>query len=58
MSDNVIDWYDCSGKPDGNYVHPSDPTKFITCVAEKIAYERSCPPGTRYDPDTDTCIPM
>ena len=28
---NDIDYYDCTGKNDGNYIHPFDCTKFITC---------------------------
>ncbi len=58
MSDELIDWYDCSRKEDGNYPHPTDPTKYISCVAKRYAYERNCPPGTRYDPASDSCIQM
>jgi hypothetical protein len=36
-----IDWYDCSGKRDGNYVHPSDCTRFISCSGS-VASERDC----------------
>jgi len=36
-----IDWYDCSGKQDGNYVHPNDCTRFISCSGS-IASERDC----------------
>jgi len=28
---NDIDYYNCSGKPDGNYVHPFDCTRFMVC---------------------------
>lgn len=38
-----VNFYDCTGKPDGNYIHPTDCTKFISCVAGKYAYERDCP---------------
>jgi len=34
--------YDCSGREDGNYIHPSDCTKFMSCVAQQHAYERDC----------------
>lgn len=36
------DYYSCIGKPDGNYIHPTDCTKFISCVAGEYAYERNC----------------
>ena len=36
-----IDWLDCSGKPNGNYQHPHDCTRFITCV-DGIAWEHDC----------------
>ena len=51
-----VDWFDCSDKADGNYPHPSDPRKFMSCVAQTHAYERSCPEGFTYDPDTDSCV--
>ncbi len=28
---NDINYYDCTGRNDGNYIHPFDCTKFITC---------------------------
>lgn len=31
-ADGPVDFYDCTGKPDGNYVHPFDCTKFISCA--------------------------
>jgi hypothetical protein len=46
----------CVGKGDGNYSHPSDPNKFISCVAETYAYERACPAGYTYDPGSDLCV--
>ncbi|ODM87246.1 putative chitinase 3, partial [Orchesella cincta] len=50
-----VDWYDCKGKPDANYVHPYDCTKFMTCVAQFYAYERDCVVGLHYDPANDRC---
>ncbi|GIG55629.1 hypothetical protein Lfu02_00010 [Longispora fulva] len=47
--------YDCTGHADGNYVHPDDCTKFISCVAEKYAYEMDCPAGLHYHHPTDRC---
>ncbi|MDX3538482.1 hypothetical protein PV721_29880 [Streptomyces sp. MB09-01] len=38
----LVDFYDCRGKPDGNYIHPYDCTKFMSCVAGQYAYERNC----------------
>jgi len=40
--DREVDWYNCAGKSDGNYIHPFDCTKFMSCVAQKHAYERNC----------------
>jgi len=40
-SEQPVDWYDCSGKDLGNYNHPHDCTKFMTC-APAGAYERDC----------------
>jgi len=34
--------YDCSNKDDGNYIHPNDCTKFMSCVGHQIAYEMDC----------------
>ena len=62
--DAHVDWYDCSGKADGNYPHPYECTKFMSCVAQEYAYERNCavcaydpvrcPNGrTHYDPASD-----
>ncbi|WP_431045718.1 chitin binding peritrophin-A domain-containing protein [Streptomyces sp. P1-3] len=39
-------WYDCSGHPNGDYLHPTDETKFITCANGRHAYERDC--GVRH----------
>lgn len=38
----LVPWYSCAGKLDGNYIHPWDCTKFMSCVAEINAYERNC----------------
>lgn len=35
------DFYDCSDKPDGNYYHPADCTRFVSCSGG-IASERDC----------------
>ena len=40
--DRLVDWYDCSEREDGNYIHPNDCTKFMSCVARQHAYERNC----------------
>lgn len=34
--------YDCSGKADGNYPHPTKCTHFVACVAQEYAYEMVC----------------
>lgn len=47
--------YNCSGLPDGNYQHPTNCSKFISCVAGEYAYEMDCPAGLHYDPSTDQC---
>jgi hypothetical protein len=64
---NAADYYDCTGKPDGNYIHPTDCTKFMSCVAQTHAYERDCatchyhpidcPTGkTHYHEPSDACL--
>ena len=60
-----FDSFDCSGKKDGNYQIPSDPTKFISCSGG-IASVRDCAPcntpgrcingRTVYTPDVDACL--
>jgi Chitin binding Peritrophin-A domain len=37
-----IDYYDCSGKPNGNYLHPFDCTRFIMCTEGRAA-DMACP---------------
>ncbi|XP_021943297.1 uncharacterized protein LOC110841905 isoform X2 [Folsomia candida] len=37
-----IDYYDCSGKPNGTYVHPTDCTRFIMC-SNGYASDMACP---------------
>ena len=37
-----IDYFDCTGKADGNYPHPSDCTRFITCHNGRAA-DIACP---------------
>ncbi|XP_035701863.1 uncharacterized protein LOC118433737 [Folsomia candida] len=62
-----VDYYDCSGKENGLYLHPNDCTRFITCIDSRAA-DFSCPPcdltnssGCRgsqylvYDVDKHTC---
>ncbi len=46
----------CATKADGNYAHPDDPTKFISCVAQTHGYERRCPQGYTYDEASDSCV--
>jgi len=41
LEEHPIDWYDCSGKGDGNYLHPTDCTRFISCSGG-IASQRDC----------------
>ncbi|MFJ3818129.1 chitin binding peritrophin-A domain-containing protein [Streptomyces sp. NPDC090056] len=66
-SSRQVDFYSCAGKPDGNYIHPTDCTKFISCVAQQYAYERdcaachpnpdNCPNGKlHYDAASDACL--
>ncbi|WP_392900902.1 chitin binding peritrophin-A domain-containing protein [Streptomyces sp. LN699] len=31
----TADFYSCADKADGNYIHPTDCTKFISCVAQQ-----------------------
>jgi len=63
----LVENYSCAGKADGNYIHPSDCTKFMSCVAQTYAYERDCaschvnptdcPNGkTHYDHPSDACL--
>lgn len=63
---DFVDYYDCSGKPNGNYYHPDDCTKFITC-SNGYASERNCaacnpgdprcPEGrTNFDEPSDACL--
>jgi len=63
----LVDNYSCAGKEDGNYIHPTDCTKFMSCVAQTYAYERDCatchvhptdcPNGkTHYDHPSDACL--
>ncbi|MFG1795827.1 carbohydrate-binding module family 14 protein [Nocardia sp. NPDC049149] len=63
----LVDFYDCTGKPDGNYIHPFDCTKFITCEGQVRAYEMycadchvnpdNCPHGRlHYDHGQDACL--
>ncbi len=65
-ADEKIHFYDCTGKQDGNYTHPFDCTRFISCVGGADAYERDCPiclidstncPKGRlhYQASTDSC---
>ncbi|WP_194819873.1 chitin binding peritrophin-A domain-containing protein [Nocardia sp. XZ_19_385] len=62
-----VDFFDCTGKPDGNYVHPHDCTMFMSCVAGQYAYERmsadchvdpdNCPTGRlHYDHAQNACL--
>lgn len=37
-----VDYYDCSAKPDGNYLHPTDCTRYIVC-ANGTAHDMACP---------------
>lgn len=38
---DFIDWYNCKGVTNGNYYHPCDCHKFITC-SNGYASERNC----------------
>ncbi|XP_033113930.1 neurogenic locus notch homolog protein 1-like [Anneissia japonica] len=46
----------CTGKPDGNYPHPRDCTKFIFC-SSGFGYSRSCGEGMTYNSRTKRCEP-
>jgi hypothetical protein len=46
-----IDYYDCSGKPDGKYIHPSDCTRYIMCMNGRAA-DMACPDC---DPNNSQC---
>ncbi|MCY0924047.1 carbohydrate-binding module family 14 protein [Streptomyces sp. H27-G5] len=53
--------FSCEGRADGNYPHPSNPTKFMACVAQEYAYEQSCFPSyqgemTYYVASVDACL--
>lgn len=37
--------YDCSGKADGNYPHPTKCDHYVACVAGRHAYEMPCAMG-------------
>jgi len=39
---DFIDYYDCSGKENGNYIHPTDCTRFIIC-SNTHASDMACP---------------
>jgi hypothetical protein len=65
--DNV-DYYDCTEKPDGNYIHPTDCSRYITCSSGHAA-DKACPdcdpanvagcqdsPYMFYDGATDRCV--
>jgi len=43
QEEHPIDWYDCKGQRDGNYLHPTDCTRFISCSGG-IASQRDCGP--------------
>ncbi|CAL8134208.1 unnamed protein product [Orchesella dallaii] len=66
QEEHDIQWYNCAGKPEGNYEHPSDCTRFISCSGE-IASQRDCancnvdpvrcPEGrTVYNASVDACL--
>ncbi|CAL8091916.1 unnamed protein product [Orchesella dallaii] len=66
QEEHPIGWYNCAGKPDGNYEHPSDCTRFISCSGG-IASQRDCadchidavrcPEGrTVYNASVDACL--
>ena len=37
-----VDYYDCTGKANGNYIHPTDCTRFIKCQ-DGQATDMACP---------------
>jgi Chitin binding Peritrophin-A domain len=57
--------YSCEGKDDGNYIHPTDCRKFISCTNERAAEMdcaichidlTTCPTGRLYyNSPTDSC---
>lgn len=48
MSDNSrenipdVDYFDCSDKPDGTHIHPTDCTRYIQCGNGR-AFDMACP---------------
>ena len=44
----------CTGKADGNYYHPTNCTKFVSC-ASTHTYVTDCPAGLHYRKDNDAC---
>jgi len=45
---------ECVGKPDGNYPHPTNCTKFITCSNQR-KYEMNCPHGLHFNSNLLMC---
>jgi len=39
---NFIRWFDCTGLSNGDYPHPVEPTRFVTCVDGVYAWESEC----------------
>jgi hypothetical protein len=46
--------FDCTGRPDGNYANPADPSTYFACSGG-IAYLLHCPEGLHFNPATDQC---
>ncbi|XP_039605054.1 chitin-binding domain protein cbd-1-like isoform X1 [Polypterus senegalus] len=44
----------CTGKPNGNYVNPSNPNSYISC-SNGLIYVMPCPVGLVYNPAKNAC---
>ncbi len=51
---HIIDPVYCQGRADGNYLHPTDCTRFVYC-ANQNASEKNCPP-CNHELDPNRCL--
>ncbi|AYL33980.1 hypothetical protein [Streptomyces fungicidicus] len=64
VTSRIAPWYDASAMMPGDYLHPRDPTRFITVDAGLQPIERDCPedrnsPNNRmvWDDELKKCRP-